>query len=69
MSLEPKRPGRPQLAAKREWREVHLAVTVELLEAVNAYCRSIGEVSVSYAVRRLLRDHLVELGYLTERSI
>jgi len=69
MSLEPKRPGRPQLTDKREWREVHLTVTVELLEAVRAYCRSIGEVSVSYAVRRLLRDHLVELGYLTERSI
>jgi len=69
MSLEPKRPGRPQLLAKREWWEVHLTVTVELLEAVRAYCRSIGEVSVSYAVRRLLRDHLVELGYLTERSI
>ncbi len=42
-------------------------VTVNVWEAARAYCKAMGEVSVSYALRRLLRDRLVELGYLKKR--
>ena len=49
------------------FRDLHLKVTLDVWEAVIAYCQAIGEVSVSYALRRLIRDRLVELGYLKEK--
>ncbi len=49
------------------FRDVHSKVTVDVWEAVHAYCQAIGERSASYALRRLLRDRLAELGYLKEK--
>ncbi len=41
-------------------------MTLDLWNAVVRYCDSIGELSVSSAVRRLLRDQPTELGFLSE---
>ena len=67
VTTEPKRPGRPpafSLEKRTKLAEVHLLVSLDVLEAVRAYCQDICELSTSTAVRRLLYDRLAELGYL-----
>ncbi len=63
-----RRPGRlPTFVPQRRMlREVHVKMRMDLWEAVTAYCRTLGELSASLAIRRLLRDRLTELGYLKE---
>ncbi len=67
---ETKRPGRPPtyLPQRRATREIHLNMGVETWNAVRQYCESIGELSISLAVRRLLRERLSELGYLNKNA-
>lgn len=43
-------------------------MNLEVWTAINEYCESIGESSLSLAVRRLVRERLVELGYLKVSS-
>ncbi len=70
MSQEPRSPGRASILAAEKrtgFRDVHLMVAMDVWKAAWAYCQAMGEASVSYALRRLLHDRLVELGYLKER--
>ncbi len=70
MNPEAKRPGRPPIfaAQRRVTHEVHLNMNVDVWNAIKEYCEATGEMSVSLAVRRLLRERLTELGYLKERT-
>ncbi len=63
-----RRPGRPPIFVpqRRMVRELHLKMTMDLWQAVAAYCQTLDEPSASLAVRRLLRERLTELGYLKE---
>ena len=69
MSLNPRRRGRPPLYVSRkdEVREIHLLVSVELWKAVASYCESLGERSISFGLRTLIRERLSELGYVKEK--
>jgi len=42
-------------------------MNVEVWTAMNEYCEAIGELSLSFAVRRLVRERLLELGYLKDK--
>lgn len=42
-------------------------MNIEVWTAINEYCEFIGELSLSIAVRRLVRERLVELGYLKDK--
>ena len=69
---EPKRRGRPPLfqlqKQNRILREIHVKVGADVWDAVQEYCETIGELSLSLAVRRLVRERLGELGYLKDRT-
>lgn len=69
---EPRRRGRPPLfqlqKQKRILREIHVKVGADVWDAVQEYCETIGELSLSFAVRRLVRERLSELGYLKPRT-
>ena len=53
---------------KRIKREVHLNMSEDVWNAISNYCETIGELSFSLAVRRLIRERLMELGFLKDRS-
>ena len=55
------------VSRKDEVREIHLLVSVELWKAVASYCESLGERSISFGLRTLIRERLSELGYVKEK--
>ncbi len=55
-------------AQRRVKREIHLNMSVDVWNAIRDYCESIGELSLSLAVRRLIRERLTELELLKERK-
>ncbi len=67
MSSEPRGPGRPPTfnPEKKPGRDMHVRISSEVLEAVMAYREALGEASLSVVLRRLIRDRLAELGYLS----
>jgi hypothetical protein len=69
---EPRRRGRPPLfqlqKQNRILREIHVKVGADVWDAVQEYCETIGELSLSLAVRQLVRERLSELGYLKDRT-
>ena len=67
--MNTRRRGRPPLYVSRkdEVREIHLLVSVELWKAVANYCESLGERSISFGLRTLIRERLSELGYVKEK--
>ena len=68
MSFSQKSPGRisPFEPAKAAVRDLHLRVTLDLWNAIEEYTESVGEVSVNAAFRRLVRERLVEVGFLKQ---
>ncbi len=70
-SLAPNRPGRPPLftAQKRITRDLHVRVESDEWDAVKSYCQAIGGASVNFGFRRLVRDRLIELGFLKEKVV
>ena len=67
---EAKKPGRPPIftAQRHVKHEIHLNMGFDVWKAIGEYCEAIGELSISLAVRRLIRERLTELGYLKERA-
>jgi DNA-directed RNA polymerase subunit F len=47
--------------------EVHLRISAEVWTALREYKEFAGESSLSQAARKLLRERLVELGFLNEK--
>ena len=70
LDREGKRPGRPPIftSQKRVKHEIHLNMGVDIWNSIGEYCEATGELSISLAVRRLIRERLTELGYLKERA-
>jgi len=52
---------------RKKTHEVHLILEVEILAALKAYSEDTCEASLSMAVRRIIRERLVELGYLKQK--
>jgi len=69
-SSEPKRRGRPPAAfspERKETHEIHLRFGVEIWTALRDYSEETGELSLSMAVRRIVRARLIELGYVKQK--
>ena len=66
---EPKRRGRPRAFSpeRKQTHEIHLRFEVELWTALRDYSEETGELSLSMAVRRIVRARLVELGYVKQK--
>jgi hypothetical protein len=66
---EPKRRGRPPAFSpqRKAMHEIHLHLGVEIWTALKDYAEEIGELSLSVAVRRIVRTRLIELGYVKEK--
>jgi hypothetical protein len=66
---EPKRRGRPRAFSleRKETHEIHLRFGVEIWTTLRDYSEETGELSLSMAVRRIVRTRLIELGYVKEK--
>jgi hypothetical protein len=66
---EPKRRGRPPVFSpeRKETHEIHLRFGVEIWTALRDYSEETGELSLSMAVRRIVRTRLIELGYVKQK--
>ena len=66
---ESKRPGRPPTFSpqRKGMHEIHLHLGVEIWTALKDYAEEIGELSLSVAVRSIVRARLIELGYVKQR--
>ncbi len=67
---EPKRRGRPSAFSpqRKGMHEIHLHLGVEIWAALKDYAEEIGELSLSVAVRRIVRGRLIDLGYVKQKS-
>ena len=63
---EQKRRGRPPAFSpqRKGMHEIHLHLGIEIWTALREYAEEIGELSLSVAIRRIVRARLIDLGYV-----
>jgi len=66
---QPKRRGRPLAFSpqRKGMYDIHLYLGIEIWTALKDYAEETGDLSLSVAVRRIVKARLTELGYVKQK--